>query len=903
MAPDSENPSATPLKEVAVDNGEENTENKEVEVVEEFSQPDLFFWPRPLVFFGQLWAFAIRSLTLNLKNWRALLNLFVVVFLLLCSLVFFEVLVVTLYEGTIYPELRYPSANPFPVVYDENVNAKAPPFFYYLGSGATTYGSTLMSLFLTPAFSLLPIATQTPYPVQPTRTQFNSIGALEQELYDRFADGNDVYGAATLEDVQAASLRYNIYYNKTFALKQSFGSRTETLNIPAFINSVNQAYFSTQAQSTSGLTNATLNTLQKGFPTRRRQFRFDIQSQTGTFYYMFMFVLMLPLFAATIVADKERNLVLMMRLNGAIMSAYWIISYVTYLIIYLAIVALVLVFSAVMQWRWVTQNSPLLYLAFFFCWGQWIIAAAFLLGTLFSKEKSASVIGYLIVFGGCLSAYVLDDVLIQFPPDLWVRYLVAAWPFIAYCRALNLLVATTGDEFRGLTYANFLEVSPNSFTFLCIMVLLNALVMLLLAIYLDLVVPSGDGVKKHPLFFIVDPIRWIMRKARGNGEKFTASTEEMEQKTVAKEVSRVLAEETGSATLRILGISRSFSTSIIPSSWRAKLREKLAEKPDSFWSKHLSDVVKPDTQALTDLILAVQTGDCVGLLGPNGAGKTTALNSLAGVINPSSGTAEVCGMDMCDFRSKASRHIGLCPQYDYLSPELTATEMLMFYGRLRGLHGRSLRRSVEGALKQVNLTFAKSKRCGMYSGGMRRRLSLAVALLTNPDLLLLDEPTTGLDPHSRRDVWECLNVILKGHRAVLLATHSMAEAEFLCSRVNIIQKGVLKAVGSVEELRETYANVMHLEVTIAQERAAELEEDLKALSPSIRQVEALNMNHTFFLDFDAVKFSDLYAYLTGEKARSLEILDWGIYDGSLEDTFNVVTAEADTSLQSEQEKE
>jgi ABC-type multidrug transport system ATPase subunit len=910
--------------------------------------PKLRFWKGPALYVGQLYAFAVKSALTTAKNWRTLAVLFVVCFLLLNSLVLFEVLLLVFYGGDSYSENQHPTAYPFVVNYNPNINAKSPPFYYYLGKNALTMGAALMTVLPNPTYSLLPGNVfnnyQTPYPAQPNRIQSVSIHAMEKTLYDRFDQGDDIFAAVNVEGVSADALHYNIYYNKTFGLKDasSFGQTIEAVNVPAFINSMGQAYFGAQVLQTLQWTNATFNTLQKNFPNHENTVKFDVQAYIGAFYYMFIFVLMLPLFTTSIVADKERKLFMMMRINGAHMSAYWIIAYCTYLIIYLGVVALVVLFSLALQWRCFTQNDPILYLLLFLVWGQWVISAAFLLASLFSREKSASVFSYLLVFVCVLSGYVLDNIFSEQEPALWVQYLGAWFPFLAFIRGLRILFKSSGENMRGLRASdNLWTISPNSFTYLYLCILISAVLNIAFAIYFDSVIPSGDGVKKHPLFFIVSPLRWIRRLLQAGKTKKTSSVLEVGTdgspklcdtdqddsisiSMVDREVARVLSQDTDMgghplSTLRVLEMSKTFPSSLIPAAWRAMLRGKLQERKEqqhkendkendkehdndndtaktivnakpSWWIRILWPLSIPDNAALKSLTLEVKKGDCVGLLGPNGSGKTTTLNTLAGVMNPSSGSAQICGADMLSFRGATRKHLGLCPQYDYLSPELTGLEVLMFYGRLRGLHGKSLHRSVTHALVQVNLTFAKNKRCGMYSGGMRRRLSLASALLANPDILLLDEPTTGLDPHSRRDVWECLSVILADHRAVLLATHSMAEAQFLCNRVNIIEKGELKAVGSLEELQAAYANVLHLSLRVPATRASEVEAELRQLAPSLRIMDVINMNREYFIDQDSVPVSDLYAFFSSDKAQHYDIRDWSIRDGSLEDVFNVVTA-------------
>src|SRR5437764_1760629 len=207
-----------------------------------------------------------------------------------------------------------------------------------------------------------------------------------------------------------------------------------------------------------------------------------------------------------------------------------------------------------------------------------------------------------------------------------------------------------------------------------------------------------------------------------------------------------------------------------------------------------------DTIALDGLSLDVGRGEAVGLLGPNGSGKSTTLAAAAGVLDPVEGTVTVGGIRRDDDPAAFAARVGLVPQDCALYDELTAADNLLFFGRLYGLGGRDLRRRVARALARVRLADRAGDRVGTLSGGMRQRVNLAAALLHDPPVLLLDEPTASLDPAARDSLFADLTRLKDDGHAVLLSTHHLDEAELGCDRVAVLDRGKLAAVGRPCEL-------------------------------------------------------------------------------------------------------
>lgn len=207
-----------------------------------------------------------------------------------------------------------------------------------------------------------------------------------------------------------------------------------------------------------------------------------------------------------------------------------------------------------------------------------------------------------------------------------------------------------------------------------------------------------------------------------------------------------------------------------------------------------------DTEAVAGLSFDVRAGEVFGLLGPNGAGKTTTLSILATEKRASGGRVSVLGRDLIGESATVRKSIGVAPQEIALYPMLTAIENLQFFGRMYGVSGARLRSRIEELLQLIGLEAHANHFVGTFSGGMKRRLNLAVALVHAPKLILLDEPTAGVDVHSRERIFEILRSLRDAGNAVVFTTHYMEEAEGLCDRIGIMNQGKFIAMGRLDEL-------------------------------------------------------------------------------------------------------
>ncbi|MBK9032592.1 MAG: ABC transporter ATP-binding protein [Myxococcales bacterium] len=226
--------------------------------------------------------------------------------------------------------------------------------------------------------------------------------------------------------------------------------------------------------------------------------------------------------------------------------------------------------------------------------------------------------------------------------------------------------------------------------------------------------------------------------------------------------------------------------------------------------------------AVAALDLEVPSGSIFGLLGPNGAGKTTTISMIAGVVTPDRGTAMVAGHRVGAKGDAAKRALGLCPQELALYEDLTALQNLTFFARLYGLHGRALADALAWALDVAGLAERAREPVRTFSGGMKRRLNLAAAILHKPTLVILDEPTVGVDPQSRRHVFDAIRALRDDGMTVLYTSHYLEEVAELCDQVAIMDHGEIVAQGTLAELVARHGGVPPLELELAGDPAAVL---------------------------------------------------------------------------------
>jgi ABC-2 type transport system ATP-binding protein len=288
--------------------------------------------------------------------------------------------------------------------------------------------------------------------------------------------------------------------------------------------------------------------------------------------------------------------------------------------------------------------------------------------------------------------------------------------------------------------------------------------------------------------------------------------------------------------------------------------------------------------AVDGVSFKVYPGEAVGLLGPNGAGKSTTLSLITGLLMPDAGSVWIHGRELAGDTDPSKRHLGLAPQELALYEELTAADNLNFFGRLYGLHGLALQNARTAALDAVGLADRASEPVRGFSGGMKRRLNLAVALLHEPDLLLLDEPTVGVDPQSRNSLLEKIALLRQQGRTILYTTDYMEEVERLCERVIVVDHGRILADARVTDLKVQASGGIQLRVGLAADHLTEARKWLTEMT-GVSAIETVSDGLQLLLSQVAVAGRVLELL----ERREIPVLSLATRQPSLEDVFLQLT--------------
>ncbi|MBX7455185.1 ATP-binding cassette domain-containing protein [Mycolicibacterium sp. 3033] len=294
--------------------------------------------------------------------------------------------------------------------------------------------------------------------------------------------------------------------------------------------------------------------------------------------------------------------------------------------------------------------------------------------------------------------------------------------------------------------------------------------------------------------------------------------------------------------------------------------------------------------ALRDVSFEVGRGEVLGLLGPNGAGKTTTVNILSTLITPDSGRALIAGHDVVADPAGVRRSLMLTGQYAALDDMLTGRENLLMFGRLQGLKKKVAKERALELLEQFDLVEASDRPVSTYSGGMKRRIDIACGLVVRPEVVFLDEPTTGLDPRSRQAIWELVTDFKEAGIATLLTTQYLEEADLLSDRIIVIDKGTVIAEGTADQLKErtggTYCEIVPRHI-------ADLPEVVRVLGPLLPQANRAALTETS----DRISMPapegprTLMAALTKLNEADIELMDIALRRPSLDEVFLALTGD------------
>ncbi|XP_039280718.1 phospholipid-transporting ATPase ABCA1 isoform X2 [Nilaparvata lugens] len=602
-------------------------------------------------------------------------------------------------------------------------------------------------------------------------------------------------------------------------------------------------------------------------------------SATFPLFMMLSWVYTCAMIVKSIVYEKEERLketMHVMGLGNGIHWVGWFIDSILPMMLTILLLTLILTYGKILR-----SADPTLIYFFLLIYCVATIAQSFLISVFFSRANLAAASGGIIFF------------VLYLPYPFMVRWMSILPPYIKaiMCLSSNVAfgVATSYFAFyeeQG-TGAQWAEINSSplygdkfNLLYVIYLLLFDTCIYLLLTWYLEAVMPGLYGIPK-PWYFPFTTSYWC---------------------GTTKGVTDINVLRTGSIANENC------------ESEPLKLKQGIT-------IQSLSKVYSNGKVAVRDLSLNFYEGQITSFLGHNGAGKTSTISMLTGLFPPSSGTAKIYGLDIRTDMDAIRKSMGMCPQHNVLFNLLTVEEHLWFYARLRGGRagdgsgGETVKRAVRAECDQMitDLGLPHKRRClaSHLSGGMQRKLSVAIAFIGGSKTVILDEPTSGVDPYSRRSIWELLTKYKNG-RTVVLTTHYMDEADILGDRIAIIAHGKLQCCGSSLYLKNRFGSGYYLTIDIREDKISsglsspeirKITQHIKEIVPSANFHEHIGTELIYVLSHsDLERFKKLFSFLEDFKT-DLFINSYGISDTSLEEIFLRVGSQNDEAMDADDERD
>ena len=696
--------------------------------------------------------------------------------------------------------------------------------------------------------------------------EFDTITSLQSTLFNSHFSGGGFAGGFNFLETVAETARFSVsvLFNRT---------QSEYYNaLPALYASASSSF----AQSVLNTTGQ-YETMYAKLPVQAHEIKFDIVSFLAAALFPLILFFQFPIYVGAIMYDKERKLVMVMKMMGMRMSVYWLVHFLFNSLLYLCVLIVLFALGFAFQFAIFVDNEFFTYFLLFILWGWAMISLSFIFSVFFGKEFIATVLSYLVVIVSWIAGAIIQPQVAGNPGQ---EFVFSLYPFFAFQRGVTYLATAASEGNDGLKMST---VNSGDYRLgdVYVYLFVESIVLVFLAWYLDQVYPAGYGVRKSPLFCCTRAF-WDDTCGSGSGSRNVDEEQslmsgpllgnkypiENEDEDVAAE--RRYVEDPSNAdanAIRLVNLRKEYDSG-----------KKVAVVNASF---------------------GVRRGECLGLLGHNGAGKTTIASMLSGLIEPTYGTAYVAQYSIRDEMDRIHGVLGVCPQHDLLWESMTAEEHLYFYGRLKRLSGKKLKAAVAKTLDDLHLTYVKSRKAGQFSGGMKRRLSIGMAMIGDPQVIFLDEPTTGLDPKNRRDIWAILARAKRKYNAsIILTTHSMEEADALSDRIAIMAAGKVQCVGTSNHLKTKFATGYRLSISMHPDFVPEAPAAVamvQALIPEADHMDlSLGPNHHFHVPLDAVNLASLFADMEARK-DAVHIASWVLSATSLEDVFLRIAHASDDS--------
>jgi len=542
---------------------------------------------------------------------------------------------------------------------------------------------------------------------------------------------------------------------------------------------------------------------------------------------------------STIVSEKENRVRFSMEMMGLKQSVYWFSWTVIYVIYFLLNTLFTILFGKLFGYSCFTNTNFFVLLLTFFTFGLAMGALAIFITTFVNKSMTAVLIGIsVLIIGFLFQSVIFSD---QYIAYIWwsnkvpqyIRKLFSIFiPFFNFGKLYTDISALSSNTYNVITntvikgkgfhwddlfkkpdsilnYAlnlDFMEPTSHAIYYM----LGSIALYYILALYFDNVLPNEYGNRK-PFYYFLLPSYWF-------GSDKAIDSRDWSIRTQKKYPSKINIKELDD------DVQEHYKYTCNP------------ENDDPIKVINLRKVYgsgKKRKVAVRNSCLSIGKNKVVALLGQNGAGKSTTMNIISGLSPPTQGDILVCNKSVKKSSSAVQSELGICPQHDILYKDLSAMEHLRLYSGIKGAKScPELEEILINRLKAVQLYTVKDARAGTYSGGMKRRLSMIIATIGDPNVILLDEPTTGMDPVNRRYVWRFIEEFKKG-RCVLLTTHSMEEADALGDDIVIMSKGTIKAIGNSIHLKSKFGNGYRFSILVDVENISTFKSIAKTMVPGI----------------------------------------------------------------------
>jgi ABC-type multidrug transport system ATPase subunit len=666
-----------------------------------------------------------------------------------------------------------------------------------------------------------------------TRTRgFATPAALDEYLFANKNSTQGAYnfrigynGAASIPNLQ--SISYTLQYNKTDQRYQRdwIYSRDQVL-IP-YVRAVNRAvlqFADDNSAAPSGTSSFDFNLLPYPHPAIEPQ---DSVGSFGSIFFFGALMFNIVMQLSQIVGEREQHLRTSMHQMGLSVSVYWCSYAIVNLCINVFSALLLILAGSIFQFEFFLKTDFRVYFMLFFCFGLSLVTLVFLLSCFVSRARTGTILGFAMFLIGMLVQSVVSTIF-KSSTNIVLRLIFIIQPWALLARGMDVIgMYAQSSFFNGMEWSQ----REDGFMFpgeVMWMLCVDALIFLVLAIYLDAVLPDENGMSQSCFFFLnrgywcptgdrvvgsVEPSDGSKRSHKAgdtdantvddsaeplNATDDAAAVAEQVRRTKAGEDPDVLAE-----------IERVRTTLDVNYPVRIDGLGKTYYGMSCFCCRQ----PERDFQAVKEVNLILDKNSLFCLLGHNGAGKSTTISMMTGLLGPTAGDARVLGYSITTGMHQIKKRMGVCPQHDVLFKDLTAAEHLELFASFKNVPSDRIEAEVRERLQDVDLLRFADTSAGLFSGGMKRRLSVAIALIGNPAIVYLDEPTTGMDHVAARQVWDLIEKV-KYDRVTVLTTHSMEEADVLGDRIGIMKEGKLICLGTSIRLKNKFGTGYRVSVFV-----------------------------------------------------------------------------------------